>query len=131
MQPTDIKLHRKSGILELHYGDGVYELFAEFLRVYSPSAEVRGHGPGQEVLQVGKKNVLITKVDQVGNYALRLHFDDDHNTGIYSWDYFRDLCLNQSAMWENYLEKLQAANASRETLSKDTQVVTITPLKAK
>ena len=131
MQPTNIKLHRKSGILELHYGDVVYELFAEFLRVYSPSAEVRGHGPGQEVLQVGKKNVLITKVDQVGNYALRLHFDDDHNTGIYSWDYFRDLCLNQPAMWENYLEKLQAANASRETLSKDTQVVTITPLKAK
>ena len=131
MLPADIKLHRKSGILELHYSDGIYELKAEFLRVHSPSAEVRGHGPGQEVLQVGKKNVLISKIDQVGNYALRLHFDDDHNTGIFSWDYFRDLCLNQSAMWEHYLAKLQAANASRETLSEDTQVVTITPLKAK
>tara|TARA_B110000467_G_C17954974_1_gene281981 strand:- start:13 stop:408 length:396 start_codon:yes stop_codon:yes gene_type:complete len=131
MQPTDIKLHRKSGILELHYKDGVYELFAEFLRVHSPSAEVRGHGPGQEVLQIEKKNILITKIDQVGNYALRLHFSDDHNTGIYSWDYFRDLCMNKSAMWEHYLEKLKAANASRETLSKDTQVVTITPLQAK
>lgn len=131
MQPVDIKLHRKSGILELHYSDGAYKLLAEFLRVHSPSAEVRGHGPGQEVLQTGKKNVLITNIDQVGNYALRLHFDDDHNTGIYSWDYLRDLCLNQSSMWELYLKKLQAANASREALSKDTQMVTITPLKAK
>lgn len=131
MQPLDIKLHSRSGILELHYANGVYELSTEFLRVHSPSAEVRGHGPGQEVLQVGKKNVQITKIDQVGNYAIRLHFDDDHNTGIYSWEYLHDLCLNQSVLWKQYLEKLQASNASREVLSEDTQVVTITPLKAK
>ncbi len=130
MRPTDIKLHLKSGILELHYSNGVYELNAEFLRVYSPSAEVRGHGPDQEVLQFGKKNVLIIKVDQVGNYALRLHFDDDHNTGIYSWDYLRELSLGYSAMWEQYLQKLLDVNQNREPLSENTQVVTIKPLKS-
>ncbi|MGA1741810.1 MAG: gamma-butyrobetaine hydroxylase-like domain-containing protein [Pseudohongiellaceae bacterium] len=131
MLPVEIKLHRKSGILELSYEDGTYNLNAEFLRVHSPSAEVKGHGPGQEVLQFGKKNVLILKIDQVGNYALRLHFDDDHNTGIYSWDYLRELCLNQANLWAIYLEKLKAANQLREPLPEDTQVVTITPLKAK
>jgi DUF971 family protein len=131
MLPVEIKLHRKFGILELSYEDGTYNLNAEFLRVHSPSAEVKGHGPGQEVLQFGKKNVLILKIDQVGNYALRLHFDDDHNTGIYSWDYLRELCLNQANLWAIYLEKLKAANQLREPLPEDTQVVTITPLKAK
>ena len=131
MLPVEIKLHRKSGILELSYEDGTYNLNAEFLRVHSPSAEVKGHGPGQEVLQFGKKNVLILKIDQVGNYALRLHFDDDHNTGIYSWDYLRELCLNRANLWAIYLEKLKAANQLREPLPEDTQVVTITPLKAK
>jgi len=131
MLPVEIKLHRKSGILELSYEDGTYNLNAEFLRVHSPSAEVKGHGPGQEVLQFGKKNVLILKIDQVGNYALRLHFDDDHNTGIYSWDYLRELCLNQANLWAIYLEKLKAANQLREPLPKETQVITITPLKAK
>jgi DUF971 family protein len=131
MLPVEIKLHRKSGILELSYEDGTYNLNAEFLRVHSPSAEVKGHGPGQEVLQFGKKNVLILKIDQVGNYALRLHFDDDHNTGIYSWDYLRELCLNQANLWAIYLEKLKAANQLREPLPEDTQVVTITTLKAK
>jgi len=131
MLPVEIKLHRKSGILELSYEDGTYNLNAEFLRVHSPSAEVKGHGPGQEVLQFGKKNVLILKIDQVGNYALRLHFDDDHNTGIYSWDYLRELCLNRANLWAIYLEKLKAANQLREPLPEDTQVVTITHLKAK
>jgi DUF971 family protein len=131
MLPVEIKLHRKFGILELSYEDGTYNLNAEFLRVHSPSAEVKGHAPGQEVLQFGKKNVLILKIDQVGNYALRLHFDDDHNTGIYSWDYLRELCLNQANLWAIYLEKLKAANQLREPLPEDTQVVTITPLKAK
>lgn len=131
MLPVEIKLHRKTGILELSYEDGTYNLNAEFLRVHSPSAEVKGHGPGQEVLQFGKKNVLILKIDQVGNYALRLHYDDDHNTGIYSWDYLRELCLNQANLWAIYLEKLKAANQLREPLPEDTQVVTITPLKAK
>jgi DUF971 family protein len=130
MLPTDIKLHLKSAILELKYNDGVFKLPAEFLRVHSPSAEVKGHGPGQEILQVGKINVKITKIDQVGNYALRPHFDDDHNTGIYSWEYLRDLCINQSSMWEQYIQKLKKACQSREPLEKDTQVVTITPLKS-
>ncbi len=107
MLPTDIKLHLKSAILELQYNGAVYELNAEFLRVHSPSAEVKGHGPGQEVLQVGKKNVLITKIDQIGNYALRLHFNDDHNTGIYTWEYLRELCLKQSLLWEQYLQKIK------------------------
>jgi DUF971 family protein len=129
MSPSDIKLHRKTGILELKYDDGgIYSLPAELLRVYSPSAEVRGHGPGQEVLQVAKKTVKIDNIDAVGNYAVRLHFDDDHNTGIYSWEYLRELCLNQANMWDAYLERLNRAGASRETLPGDVQVVNIMPL---
>jgi DUF971 family protein len=130
MLPTDIKLHRVSGILELTYPDGGYQLKAELLRVFSPSAEVRGHGPGQEVLQVGKRHVLISKIEPVGNYALRLHFDDDHSSGLYTWDYLRELCLTQDALWQQYLAKLQAAGKSRDPLPKDTQVVTIQPLKS-
>ncbi len=129
MQPTDIKLHRKTGILELKYEDGgIYSLPAEFLRVNSPSAEVRGHGPGQEVLQTGKIDVKIDNLDAVGNYAIRLHFSDDHNTGIYSWEYLRELCLNQADMWENYLLKLKQAGARRENLPGDVQVVNIMPI---
>ncbi len=129
MQPTDIKLHRKTGILELKYEDGgIYSLPAEFLRVNSPSAEVRGHGPGQEVLQTGKIDVKINNLDAVGNYAIRLHFSDDHNTGIYSWEYLRELCLNQADMWENYLLKLKQAGARRENLPSDVQVVNIMPI---
>ncbi|MDC1528130.1 DUF971 domain-containing protein [Gammaproteobacteria bacterium] len=129
MQPTDIKLHRKTGILELKYEDGgIYSLPAEFLRVNSPSAEVRGHGPGQEVLQTGKIDVKIDNLDAVGNYAIRLHFSDDHNTGIYSWDYLRELCLNQAEMWESYLLKLKQAGARRENLASDVQVVNIMPI---
>jgi len=129
MQPTDIKLHRKTGILELKYEDGgIYSLPAEFLRVNSPSAEVRGHGPGQEVLQIGKIDVKIDNLDAVGNYAIRLHFSDDHNTGIYSWEYLRELCLNQAEMWESYLLKLKQAGARRENLASDVQVVNIMPI---
>jgi DUF971 family protein len=129
MQPTDIKLHRKTGILELKYEDGgIYSLPAEFLRVNSPSAEVRGHGPGQEVLQTGKIDVKIDNLDAVGNYAIRLHFSDDHNTGIYSWEYLRELCLNQAEMWESYLLKLKQAGARRENLASDVQVVNIMPI---
>ena len=129
MLPTDIKLHKKTAVLELKYPDGgIYALPAEFLRVFSPSAEVRGHGPGQEVLQTGKKNVRINTVEAVGNYAVRLYFDDDHNTGIYTWEYLRELSLNQSRMWEDYLRKLKQAGASREDLPADTQVVTVIPL---
>jgi DUF971 family protein len=129
MQPTDIKLHRKTGILELKYEDGgIYSLPAEFLRVNSPSAEVRGHGPGQEVLQTGKIDVKIDNLDAVGNYAIRLHFSDDHNTGIYSWEYLRELCLNQAEMWESYLLKLKQAGARRKNLASDVQVVNIMPI---
>jgi DUF971 family protein len=92
MLPTDIRLHKRTAILELSYADGgIYTLPAEFLRVYSPSAEVRGHGIGQEVLQTGKLNVKISKIEPIGNYAIRLHFDDDHNTGIYTWEYLREI----------------------------------------
>src|SRR6056300_1036020 len=129
MQPTDIKLHRKTGILELKYEDGgIYSLPAEFLRVNSSSAEVRGHGPGQEVLQTGKIDVKIDNLDAVGNYAIRLHFSDDHNTGIYSWEYLRELCLNQAEMWEGYLLKLKQAGARRKNLASDVQVVNIMPI---
>ena len=129
MQPPDNKIHRKTGILELKYEDGgIYFLPAEFLRVNSPSAEVRGHGPGQEVLQTGKIDVKIDNLDAVGNYAIRLHFSDDHNTGIYSWDYLRELCLNQAEMWESYLLKLKQAGARRENLASDVQVVNIMPI---
>lgn len=132
MSPTDLKLHRKSGILELSYSDGgTFSLTAEFLRVYSPSAEVRGHGTGQEVLQTGKKNVKINNVEPVGNYAVRLHFDDDHNTGIYSWEYLRDLCMNQAALWDDYLSRLQKAGARRENLEEGVQVVNIMSLNDK
>lgn len=129
MTPTDIKLHRKSGILELKYADGgIYSLPAEFLRVYSPSAEVRGHGPGQEVLQTGKIDVKIDNIEAVGNYAVRLHFSDDHNTGIFSWEYLRELCINQASLWDDYLLRLKKAGARRERLQKGVQIVNITPL---
>ena len=130
MTPTDIKLHKKTALLEIKYADGgIYSLPAEFLRVYSPSAEVRGHGPGQEVLQTGKRFVTITKVEPVGHYAVRLHFDDGHNTGIYSWEYLRELALHQAAMWDEYLTRLKAANARREPLDRGVQIVNIMPLK--
>lgn len=116
--PTEIKLHQKSRVLELTFSDGKhFELPCEFLRVYSPSAEVRGHGPGQEVLQVGKKNVEITDVQPVGSYAVQLVFSDGHDSGLYSWDYLYDLGVNQDAMWQNYLERLQEAGAKREPAS--------------
>ena len=112
--PKDVKLHRKSRELELAYEDGVsYRLPCELLRVYSPSAEVRGHGPGERKLQTGKKQVAITSIELIGNYAIRLTFDDGHDTGIYAWDYLRDLGENQSKYWQQYLTELKEANASR------------------
>lgn len=113
--PTEIKLHQKSKMLELTFSDGKhFELPCEFLRVYSPSAEVRGHGPGQEVLQVGKMNVEITDIQPVGSYAVQLVFSDGHDSGLYSWDYLYDLGFNQAALWQNYLERMQEAGAKRE-----------------
>lgn len=114
-QPTEIKLHQKSRLLEIAYADGsAFSLPCEFLRVYSPSAEVRGHGPGQEVLQVGKKDVEITRVEPVGSYAIQLTFSDGHDTGIYSWDLLYDYGGRQREMWEHYLRRMAEAGASRE-----------------
>lgn len=113
--PTEIKLHQKSRVLEITFADGAtFRLPCEFLRVYSPSAEVRGHGPGQEVLQTGKKDVEISRIEPVGQYAVQLHFSDGHNTGIYSWDLLYDYGMRQEEMWQHYLKRLQEAGASRE-----------------
>jgi len=121
--PASVNLHSQSRTLELAYEDDErYELSCELLRVCSPSAEVRGHGPGQEVLQADKKNVGIDEIKAVGNYALQLCFDDGHDTGIYSWDYLYDLCQNRERYWEKYLAALHAAGASRDP---DVQVVRI------
>lgn len=108
--PTEIKLHQQSRLLELHYEDGtVFKLPCEFLRVFSPSAEVRGHGPGQGVLQLDKHEVNIREIEPVGHYAVKLAFDDGHDTGLYSWDYLYELGSHQEAMWAEYLEALKAA----------------------
>lgn len=113
--PTEIKLHQKSGILDITFSDGKsFQFSCEFLRVHSPSAEVSGHGPGQEVLQTGKKTVGISKIEPVGNYAIQLNFTDGHNTGLYSWDLLYNFGLNQDTMWQRYLRRLEAAGASRE-----------------
>mgnify|MGYP003344411849 FL=1 len=113
--PTEIKLHQVSRVLELTFDDGKhFQLPCEFLRVYSPSAEVRGHGPGQETLQVGKKNVEIKSIEAVGNYAIQLAFSDGHNTGIYSWDILYDFGVRQAELWQDYLARLEKAGASRE-----------------
>ena len=113
--PTEIKLHQKSRVLEVSFSDGSrFELPYEFLRVYSPSAEVRGHGPGRETLQVGKREVTITDVEPVGHYAIRPKFSDGHESGIYSWDYLYELGARQEQLWQQYLARLAAAGASRE-----------------
>lgn len=111
---TEINLHQKSRILELAFDDGSrFKLPCEYLRVFSPSAEVRGHGPGQEVLQRGKENVNITQIEPVGVYAVQLYFDDDHNTGIYSWETLYMLGVQQDTLWPEYLERLEKAGYSR------------------
>ena len=113
--PTEIKLHQKSRVLEITYADGrTFSLPCEFLRVHSPSAEVRGHGPGQEVLQAGKKEVAISRIEPVGTYAVQLCFSDGHDTGIYSWDLLYEFGAQQTQMWADYLNRLQQAGASRD-----------------
>lgn len=113
--PTAITLHKKSRVLEIEFSDGKqFRLPCEFLRVHSPSAEVRGHGPGQEVLQTGKKDVEILRVEPVGSYAVQLAFSDGHDTGIYSWDLLYEYGMKQERMWAAYLERLKVAGASRE-----------------
>ena len=114
--PTALTVHTKSRTLEITFDTGeTFSLPFELLRVYSPSAEVRGHGPGQEVLQTGKRGVLITALEQVGHYAVQPHFSDGHNTGIYSWDYLHELGANQKRLWGDYLKRLEAAGFTGET----------------
>jgi DUF971 family protein len=114
-QPLEIKLHQKSRKMEIAFSDGNrFDLSYELLRVYSPSAEVRGHGPGQEVLQAGKRNVEILSVEPSGNYAIQPSFSDGHSTGIYSWEYLYWLGENREKLWQDYLERLERAGASRE-----------------
>ncbi len=114
--PTEIKLHQKSRILDITFSDGKeFQFSCEFLRVHSPSAEVSGHGPGQEVLQTGKKMVSIQKIEPIGNYAIQLNFTDGHNTGLYSWDLLYNYGLNQDKIWQRYLQRMEEAGASRES----------------
>lgn len=121
--PKAIHLHRKSRVLELTFNDGSYQLSAEYLRVHSPSAEVRGHGRGREVLQAGKINVGIKHVEAAGNYALRIVFDDGHDSGIYSWDYLYDLATTQEQLWRAYLDRLEAAGLSRDPHTSTVQII--------
>ncbi|WP_396588432.1 gamma-butyrobetaine hydroxylase-like domain-containing protein [Bermanella sp. R86510] len=111
--PSKIDFHTQSQQLELGWGDSSYQLSAEFLRVYSPSAEVRGHGQGNEVLQHGKQDVRILKLEPVGNYALKIYFDDGHDSGLYNWDYLKDLAENQDHYWQDYLARLEQAGKTR------------------
>jgi DUF971 family protein len=116
--PTKITLHQASRVLEVAFSDGrVFRLPCEFLRVYSPSAEVRGHGPGQEVLQTGKRDVQITAIEPVGTYAVKLVFSDGHDTGLYSWETLYQLGRDQDALWQRYLQRLKEAGASRDPVT--------------
>jgi len=113
--PTDIRLRRKSRLLAVHFDDGEqFNLPFEYLRVFSPSADVKGHGPGQDVLQTGKEHVEVTAVEPVGNYAVRLVYDDGHNTGLYTWQYLYELGKDLSDNWRSYLDRLEAAGYARD-----------------
>ena len=113
--PTEIKLHQKSRILELAFENGErFELSYEFLRVFTPSAEARGHAPGQETLQVGKRDVEILGIEPVGNYATKPVFSDGHDSGLFSWDMLHTLCIHRDELWQAYLDRLAEAGASRD-----------------
>jgi len=113
-KPTEITLHQASHVLEIAFNDGQrFQLPTEYLRVNSPSAEVQGHGPGQETLQIGKQDVNIEKIEQVGTYAIQIFFDDNHDTGIFSWDTLYKLGKEHDTLWPQYLEKLKAAGYER------------------
>jgi DUF971 family protein len=112
--PIDIRLHQASRLLEIKFDNNTEcKLSTEFLRVYSPSAEVRGHGAGQETLQIGKEDVNISAIEPVGNYAIKLVFTDGHDTGLYSWDYLYEMAKNYEAMWQDYITKLEMAGHKR------------------
>lgn len=113
--PITIRLRKASRLITLEYEDGTsFDLPFEYIRVFSPSAEVRGHGPGQEVLQTGKENVRVESIEPVGNYAVRLFFDDGHDTGLYSWEYLYELGTKQADNWQDYLDRLKAAGHDRQ-----------------
>ena len=113
--PSEIKLHQQSKVMEISFDNGSrFSLPYEYLRVFSPSAEVRGHGPGQEVLQSGKRDVILKEIEPVGSYAIKLIFDDGHDSGLYTWEYLHELGENQHALWIDYLRQLEAARLSRE-----------------
>jgi DUF971 family protein len=119
--PTDIVLHTASRVLEITFDDGAhFRLPFEFLRVYSPSADVRGHGPGQETLQEGKRDVSIDTLEPVGHYAIKPTFSDGHDSGIYAWEYLYELGVQQEQLWGQYLQRLEAAGASRDTAAAPT-----------
>ena len=127
-RPTNMVLHIKSRILEIHFDDGSrFDLPCEYLRVYSPSAEVRGHGPGQEVLQYGKKDVGIERIEPQGFYAVKLCFDDGHESGIYSWETLHQLGVNYDIWWEEYLSRLDEAGRTRDPGPKEIPVVVKSP----
>ena len=115
MIPNAIKVKKVSHCLQLTYGEQCYELPYEFLRVYSPSAEVRGHGVGNGVLQSGKKDVVLLRIEPAGNYALKLVFDDGHDSGLYDWSYLYHLCTHRDELWTDYLQRLQQAGKSRDS----------------
>ena len=126
--PRKIRLHRRSATLELVYGDDErHELEAEFLRVHSPSAEVRGHGRRNGTLPTGKRGVGIRAVEPVGRYAIRIVFDDGHDSGIFSWDYLRELCRDRETLWQQYLDALQRTGGRRDPLPAGVQAITIEP----
>ncbi|MBT4462299.1 MAG: DUF971 domain-containing protein [Gammaproteobacteria bacterium] len=115
IKPTEIRYIKKTNTLSLSFEDGISaNLTTEYLRCFSPSAEVKGHGPGQEVLQKGKENVSIDAIEPVGNYAIKIIFDDGHNTGLFSWEYLYDLSINYKPYWHDYLEKLVEAGYVRK-----------------
>lgn len=117
-KPTNINLHQKSHVLEIEFEDGAaYKYTCEFLRVYSPSAEVAGHGPGQEVLQVGKENVNIKAIEPIGHYAVKLIFDDRHDSGLYSWEYLHKLGADYDKHWQDYLRRLKEAGIEHKEIS--------------
>ena len=117
--PIDIRLHQKSRYLKIVFDDAQFNLPCEYLRVHSPSAEVKGHGPGQEVLQTGKEQVNIVAIEPVGHYAVRLIFSDSHSSGLYSWDVLYDLGQHRTAKWADYLKRLSDAGIKRETQATD------------
>jgi len=123
--PQKIKLHKKSCLLELLFEETIYKLNAEYLRVYSPSAEVKGHGPGDETLQVNKENVSIINIEAQGNYAIKLIYSDGHDSGIYTWEYLRELCENREKNWQNYLERVEQHKLKKPADHAPPQAVTL------